>query len=70
MDCPTCGRPMKDVRGISEKLPHWVCNHTNCSSHHQGAKCPQCTRQPAQVDVRGIGAFEYTCDQGHLWRNF
>ena len=70
MNCPTCGRPMSDIRGIGEQNSRWICNHTDCLSHHQGVLCPQCSSAPVYVQVFGIGAFGYGCDQGHLWRNF
>jgi len=68
--CPSCRRAMHDARGIGEKIPRWVCDHPDCTSHHQGQKCPTCSNPPIKVDVKGIGDIEYTCDQDHTWSKF
>ena len=67
MNCPTCRQPMRNTCGIGESAPRWVCNHTNCPSHHQSQRCPTCNGSPSEVQVEGIGAFQFTCEQGHSW---
>ena len=67
MNCPICGRAMRDIGGIGEELAQWICNHSNCPSHYQNRKCPQCANPPASVDVLGIGAKVLECEHGHSW---
>jgi len=69
MQCPTCGRIMTDIRGIGASHPQWVCNHSDCLSHHQDRRCPECSERPVQVRVLAIGAFDFLCAQRHSWRN-